>query len=290
MEIDLAVSAVLGFMPDNKFLDLGTVSKLFSAKYAPKTTQITEDTSFNNMVEYFENGMPISEHATFRASELGRLDLFELAFEHGCGINHKAIEVAARRGHLHIVEYIWYNGFLCAQCACTGASKGGKLGVLQWLFPGDRWFPDQLDTSRMLVRNAVIGGFLTIVKWVHEKGQVLDSALLGTAATYGHFEIVKYIHYNQTRGACQGLGKYPISAILHAALRGDLKVVKWFREKGYPWSDGICMLLARRGHLEALKYVRGHGCPWGMLRIGSVGPVIDEGMRDFLVHAKCPVW
>lgn len=290
MEIDLVVSTVLGFMPENKFLDVATVSQLFSAKYTPKVTQITEDTSFNNMVEYFENGMPISEHVTLQTSELGRLDLFDLAFEHGCVIGHKAIEVAARRGYLHIVEYIWYKGFLCIECACTGASNGGQLRVLQWLFPGDRWYTDQLNTSRMLVRNAVMGGFLTIVKWAHEKGQALDSALLGTAATYGHRELVKYIHYHQKCGACQGLGEYPISAILHASLRGDLEMIEWLREKGYPWSDGICMLLARRGHLRALKYVRGHGCPWGMLRIGSVGPVIDEEMRQFLVDSDCPLW
>ena len=289
MEIDLTVSTVLGFMPENKCLDVATVSKLFSKKYAPRVTLITENTSFNNMVEYFENGMPISEHVTFQASDLGRLDLLELAFEHGCGINHKVNEVAARRGHLHIVKYIWDKGFLCTQCACTGASKGGQLGVLQWLFPADKWYHNQLNNSKMLVRNAVIGGFLTIVKWAHEKGQVLDSALLSTAVTYGHFELVKYIHHNQTHRACQGLGEYPISAILHAALRGDLEVVKWLREKGYPWSDGICMLLARRGHLEALKYVRGHGCPWGMLIIGSVGPVISEETRQFLVDSECPV-
>jgi len=282
MDVDLPVSTVLGYMPDNKYLDLATVSKLFSAKYAAKGTQIDKDTSFNNMVEYFENGMPVSEHVLCRASALGRLDLFELAVEHGCVVSHKAVEVAARCGHLRILEYIWYVGSLCTQCACTGASKGGQLDVLKCLFPGDKWLPDQLDTSRLLVRNAVVGGFLPIVKWAHERGQELDSTLLGTAAVHGHFELVKYIHF-------KGLREYSIAAILHAALHGDLRTVKWLREKGYPWSDGICTLLARRGHLQALKYVRSHGCPWGMLKISSVGPVIDEHVRTYLVEAECPL-
>jgi hypothetical protein len=280
MEVDLSVSTVLSFMPSNKYLDLAPVSKLFSAKYKHKVTQVSVHTSFNNMVEYFENGLPISEHVPFGASALGRFDLFQLAVEHGCPISHKAIELAARRGQLHIIEYIWSVGSLCTQCACAGASNGGQLGILQWLFPGDKWWTDQLRMSRMLTRNAVLGGYLSIVRWAHEKGQVLDSALLDTAATHGHFELVKYIHYS--------LGEYPISAMLHAALRGDLGIIKWLREKGYPWSDGICILLARRGHLEALKYVRAHGCPWGMLKIGSVGPVINEEMRTFLVDSECP--
>lgn len=69
----------------------------------------------------------------------------------GCVISHNAIEVAARRDHLHLVKYIWYTGSLCTQCACIGASSGGKLHVLQWLFPEDKWFPDLVDMSRMLV-------------------------------------------------------------------------------------------------------------------------------------------
>lgn len=102
---------------------------------------------------------------------------------------------------------------------------------------------------------------------------------------YLRSSLSSYIHYNQ-----EGFEKYTVSAILHAASRGDLEVVRWLRDKEYPWSEGICMLLARRGHLRALKYARDHGCPWGMLKIGSVGPVIDEEMRAFLVDAECPVW
>lgn len=291
MLTDLPVSTVLGYMPDNKYLDLAPVSKLFSAKYAPRLTQISEDTSINNMVEYFRNGMPTTEHITFKASEMGRIDLFQIAIEHGCVVSHKAMEVAARLGHLQILQYTGFRfRFVCHQCVCTGASKGGRLDVLRWMFPERNWRPEQLVLSRLLTRNAVVGGFISVVAWAHDKGQDLDSALLSTAATHGHFELVKYIHHNQVQPEGASLGEYPISPILHAALRGDLRTVTWLRDKGYPWSDGVCMLLARRGHLKALKYARDNGCPWGMLRIGSVGPVIDQDMRDYLVDSACPVW
>lgn len=286
MQIDMCVSTVLGFVPNNKFLDLGTVSKLFKANYAPKTTAVNADTSFNNMVEYFENGMPASERLPLKAAERGSLDVFELAVEHGCVISHRAVEVAARRGHVHILNYIWYKNCLCVQCACGGASRGGKLGVLKWLFPANKWFEHELAMSTMLVRIAVAEGSLPIVKWAHEKGQHLESALLSTAATYGHFELLKYIHFARARS--DSGGKYPISAMLHAALRGDLRTLTWLREAGYPWSDGICVVLAGRGNLEALQYVRDNGCQWGLLKIGSVGPDIGKEMRQYLVDSGCP--
>lgn len=283
MQNDLCVSTVLGFLPTNKFLDVGPVSKLFHANYAYQTTWVSADTSFNNMVEYFENGMPASERLPLKAAERGSLALFELAVEHGCAISHRAVEVAARRGHVHILSYIWYKNCLCVQCACGGASRGGKLGVLHWLFPANKWFKHELAMSTMLVRNAVASGSLPIVKWAHEKGQDLESALLSTAVTYGHFELLKYIHFAQKVRAV-----YPTSPILHAALRGDLRTLTWLREMGYPWSDGICVVLAGRGYLEALQYVRNNGCQWGLLKICSLGPDIGKEMREYLVEAGCP--
>lgn len=284
LQVELCVSTMLAFLPENKFLDLAPVSRLFFSNYSSRVTQISEDTSSDNMVEYFENGMPMSEHLPSKAAELGRLDLFKLAVGRGCAISHRAVEVAARRGHVAILEYIWYRGSSCTQCACTGASVGGKLDVLRWLFPGNRWCHNQVDIGRMLVRNAVVRGHLPIVAWAHKKGQSLDNALIGTAVTYGHFEIVKYLHHNQAIR-----GELPLSAILHAALRGDSETLMWLRGKGYPWSEGVCTLLARKGNVDALRYARANGCPWGMLTIDSVRSVVDEDVLAFLVESNCPV-
>ena len=284
MHIDLSVSTVLSYVPGHKYLDVATVSKLFRAKYAPKAvTAIDTDTSTRNLAEYFQNGMPVSEDVPAKAARMGRLDLFHVAIDHGCAISHKTTRIAAKLGHLHILQYIGYWN-LCHQCVCAGASMGGKLNVLEWLLPEKRWMQDQIPISKMVTRNAVAGGFLPIVTWAHNKGVALDHTHLNTAATYGHFEIVKYVHHAQTSAK-----KYPTATILHSALRGDLRTLAWLNQKGYPWSDGICVLLARKGSLEALKYARNHGCPWGLLTIGSVRTIIDADMLAYLVDAGCPL-
>lgn len=283
MYIDLPVSTVLSYVPGHKYLDVATVSKLFRAKYAPKAvTAIDTDTSTHNLAEYFQNGMPVSEDVPAKAAQMGRLDLFHVALYHGCAISHKTTRFAAKLGHLHILQYIGYWN-LCHQCVCTGASMGGKLNVLEWLLPEKRWLEDQISISKMVVRNAVAGGFLPIVTWAHKKGFGLNHTHLNTAATYGHFEVVKYVHHAQRSV------KYPTATILHCALRGDLRTLAWLNKKGYPWSDTICVLLARKGNLDALKYARNHGCPWGLLTIGSVRTIIDGDMLAYLADTGCPL-
>jgi hypothetical protein len=47
-----------------------------------------------------------------------------------------------------------------------------------------------------------------------------------------------------------------------AASGGQLDVLKWAREQGCPWEEGICRDAAKLGHLEMLQWARAHGCPW----------------------------
>ena len=46
-----------------------------------------------------------------------------------------------------------------------------------------------------------------------------------------------------------------------AAGGGQLEVLRWLREHGYPWGASTCDA-ASRGHLDVLKWLREQGCPW----------------------------
>lgn len=175
MDIDLVVSTILGFMPQNKCLDLATVSRLFCAKYAPRVTAIDQHTSCNNMTEYFDSGMPATEKVARKAAQVGRLDLFKLAVDRKCSISHQTMELAAKNGHLGIIKSIQN---LCTMCTCQGAAMGGQLHVIEFLFPDYAWLPDQI--GKMLTRHAVLNGHTSVVTWAHQKGVQLDSALLST--------------------------------------------------------------------------------------------------------------
>ncbi|KAL6059777.1 Ankyrin repeat domain containing protein [Balamuthia mandrillaris] len=47
-----------------------------------------------------------------------------------------------------------------------------------------------------------------------------------------------------------------------AAETGQLKVLQWARENGAPWDETTCTNAAAGGHLEVLQWARANGCPW----------------------------
>jgi hypothetical protein len=52
-------------------------------------------------------------------------------------------------------------------------------------------------------------------------------------------------------------GYKPIStACSLAALNGNIEMLQWLREIGFPWDKGLCYTLAkRRGHKEVLQWL-----------------------------------
>ena len=63
---------------------------------------------------------------------------------------------------------------------------------------------------------------------------------------------------------------YDSSAVFYmAALKGDLDLLKWVREKGGSWNPKICASAAAGGQLEALKWLRENGCSWDHTTCGS---------------------
>ncbi|CAB9509092.1 ankyrin repeat protein [Seminavis robusta] len=46
------------------------------------------------------------------------------------------------------------------------------------------------------------------------------------------------------------------------AKTGNIVVLKWARQKGFPWNGWTCESAAQNGHLDILKWARANGCPW----------------------------
>ncbi|CAB9504907.1 ankyrin repeat protein [Seminavis robusta] len=43
---------------------------------------------------------------------------------------------------------------------------------------------------------------------------------------------------------------------------GNIVVMEWARQQGFPWNDETCACAAGNGHLEMLQWLREKGCPW----------------------------
>ena len=64
--------------------------------------------------------------------------------------------------------------------------------------------------------------------------------------------------------------------------------LKWARENGCPWGEGVCSAAARGGHLEVLQYARANGCPWdeGTCSAAALGGHLD--VLQWARAAGCP--
>ncbi|CAB9502238.1 ankyrin repeat protein [Seminavis robusta] len=49
---------------------------------------------------------------------------------------------------------------------------------------------------------------------------------------------------------------------IKAAKHGHLEMLQWLRENGCPWDRQTCKAAAKFGHLEILKWAHENGCPW----------------------------
>ncbi|CAB9520488.1 ankyrin repeat protein [Seminavis robusta] len=46
------------------------------------------------------------------------------------------------------------------------------------------------------------------------------------------------------------------------AKSGNLTVMQWARQQGFPWDAWTCASAAKNGHLEMLQWLHANGCPW----------------------------
>jgi hypothetical protein len=97
----------------------------------------------------------------------------------------------------------------------------------------------------------VKNGNLLGIKWLHyhefNEPNNRNYTLMDAAASYGHLEIVRWLHSNSNEGCTH-------MAMDLAAGDGHLEVVKWLQHNRREGSTEWAMVLAaRNGHLDVLK-------------------------------------
>ena len=104
------------------------------------------------------------------------------------------------------------------------------------------------DTLCNICNYAVISGNLAMVKYVILHGCQPDKRTCILAAEYGHLHILKFLEeYNydfKNDSACD-----------EAARNGDLMMLEWLINNGYPFDIGICMCAASGGHINIIKWL-----------------------------------
>jgi hypothetical protein len=94
----------------------------------------------------------------------GRLEVLQLAREHGHPWNEYTCSDAAQNGHLHILKWAHENGCKWDEWTCAHAAKNGHLEVLQWAREhGCPW--DSITCAW-----AANSNHIEILKWARQNG------------------------------------------------------------------------------------------------------------------------
>ena len=174
----------------------------------------------------------------------------------GIGIDYHILHVAAYRGNLDIIKYIYENRekYPSMYCTCTVsmdiAAEYGHLEIVKYLLTIG------IKCNKETMYRACENGHSEVVKFLKENCRVVvDDRALSLAIEYCHLELIKYLY--SIRVTCRNRnisdavkqGRLDIIQFLHDNSRGE----KW-------WCNGISLdIAAKNGHLEVLKYIHENG-------------------------------
>jgi hypothetical protein len=164
------------------------------------------------------------------------LSIFKVRYK----LSTEACDLAAKIGHLDVLQYARVQRCHWSTNTCSAAAGGGHLEVLQWL---------------------------------RSQGCPWDEETCSFAARYGHFDILKWAYEN---GACLGKPLYDENDIgltniteESAAEYGNLEIYNWVERHLSKQSDGgwsgriqmdvdyrnLCIAAASGGNLDILKQI-----------------------------------
>ena len=109
------------------------------------------------------------------------------------------------------------------------------------------------DVYRLSVQDAIYTKDFMAIRWAAPK-RLLDHTDVEYAAKIGNLEILKYLHeqgYPWNRLTCTVAAGY-----------GHLNCLTYLHENNCPWDYRTCHWAALKGHLDCLIYAIENGCPF----------------------------
>ena len=73
-------------------------------------------------------------------------------------------------------------------------------------------------------------------------------------------------------------------------MSGNLDILKWLREGGFPMKEETCKLAAKVEYLEILQWARQEGCPWDEYTCSYAAEKGYLKILQWAVDNECPDW
>ncbi len=177
----------------------GVVKLLYSLGHTSSeiTCEHTASKGYLHMIKFFESvhqSYVLQEEVMDAAIRNGHIHIVKYLHKLGCKPRYNGIILAAINGHLKIVKFLHNLGdgfvFVCNDRISTTVAKNGHLHVLQWMYHNGYNF------SKDIFIFTAAEGQLEIVQWLLSVSSVSDS-LLNTTINYtkvaAHAPVFEYL-------------------------------------------------------------------------------------------------
>lgn len=144
------------------------------------------------------------------------ITVLEFLLEIGCNLNVKNLLFEATR-YNRMDTILWIDKHLkinCTKGVILCSAKFGHLNILEWAI-------NRIDSQCDFSKDAVVGGHLSILQWMKEKG----------------------LFNNTTTKLC-----------CVAARSGRLDILEWLLKNGCTWDKRTCDYASEKGHVNFLDY------------------------------------
>lgn len=216
------------------------------------------------------------------AAKRGDFEMIKWLKEQDYRCDERTSYYAARFNHFTLLKWLSFNKcpFDCQTFVGAVESNSNNFPMLNWL---KRKYPNDWNVSPDLYRVPLKTGNLKLAKWLHQNGvstrgqhvtqfavrsgklKVLKWALthgcpLGPcvseeAARTENWDLLKWL---RTKKHCP-VGNHECLCIIKS---GNLPMLKWARENGYPFLHFTLNFRIQEKHFECVEWAVDHGCPW----------------------------
>jgi len=128
-------------------------------------------------------------------------------------------------------------------------------------------------------QTSMIGAGCGRTDWV-ERGGVFNESTCHAAALGGQLRILKWLRDRYC--------SWDIQTCEGAASNGHLEVLKWARGEGCEWNSITCEEAACNGHLEVLQWARVEGCEWNRFTCYWASKNGHLEVLKWAISERCP--
>ena len=284
------LSCIHDFCDNTSFIHIATVSSDWYSSWGGRsryTSAITPNTTIDDLSSFFDQGLNPNYFIPEQISYFGMVELLDYSFSMGCGISYLVPIIAARFGHICILEWLYNNDRLgTGDRVLDSAARYNQKDVIKWAISVN------LRSSSSACSEACRYGNLDVLKLLVENGFLVNGGFrtpCGLAVQGNHMNILVYL-------ISIGHSNFEPLSLSYASLNGNLDMVKILRSHGFSWKIPstyfgqevyVISEAARGGHLEVMKWMVENGCPIGMRAFNEAAGFGDVKILEWLRDKGC---